>query len=230
MANAREKLNFGGLDTRSTKLGADILQRVLDELNAAYKGQQTNVLETFKQLRFDTQEVQDRWWCEGTSEAPAQLQVRLMEFMSQLVYSPHRTIVIVGHSHFFRSVFRKFLSQGFRQKRPKFACDVSSMKLMNCGVARLEIDPSQGLSGGPVIDVELVLGTELIPEGGLLSCCVSPGATLDYTCSEEVEVQDPEKPEPVWPVASNSNTEPGRPEDAPEVSRSVAAHDEKLIV
>lgn len=116
-------------------------------------------------MRCDTSEVQDRWWCEKHSESETQLQARLHEFMSQLLYSPHANIIVVGHSHFFRAVFREFLSAEFRAQKPELARDFSSMKLMNCGVARLDLDPRRGLTGGPILSAESVLGSELIRDG-----------------------------------------------------------------
>jgi len=177
MANAREKQNLGGLDSMGSKLGHHVVQHTLDELRLLYHGKLSGpVMENFKRLKFDAQEVQDRWWHDGASESAAQLEARLQEFMAQLVYTPYRTIVVVGHSHFFRAVFRQFLSKEFEQKDQDQYRALTNMKLPNCGVARLVLD-AKASSDRPIVDVELMLGTKMIPDAGKLqklNCCAAP--------------------------------------------------------
>mmetsp|Transcript_9759 Transcript_9759/g.28868 ORF Transcript_9759/g.28868 Transcript_9759/m.28868 type:complete len:517 (+) Transcript_9759:55-1605(+) len=199
MANAREKLNLGGLDSRSTKLGADVLQSSLDELQLLYHGEEAGVLDMFSQLRFDTREVQDCWWSEGAAEPKKLLEERMREFMCQLLYSRHRCVVVVGHSHFFRSVFRDYMCEMFSAQNPGLVRELTSKKIMNCGVARVELDPSRGVSGGPIIGVELVLGTTMDADGisGVLACCnaaQSRGRDGDGGPRPGEELVDPAKP------------------------------------
>lgn len=174
MANAREKQNLGGFDSQPQKIGSDVIKRTLDELVVLYKGEQSSdgVVDSFRNLKFDTQEVQDRWWNNVAAESDTQVKARLEEFMAQLKYSRHKSIVVVGHSHFFRAVFKQFLSTDFRERADKkdFARDLSTKKLSNCGVARLDLDPGI-TSGGIITDVELILGTELVGDGGLKELC-----------------------------------------------------------
>lgn len=171
MANAREKQNFGGFDSKPMKIGSDVVRRTLDELVLLYKNEDSikGVVQAFKKLKFDAQEVQDVWWNDVSAESDGQVKARMEEFMAQLKYSPHRTIVVVGHSHFFRAIFKQFLSDDFKSKQESFARQLSTMKLSNCGVARLDLDPSI-TTGGPITDVELVLGTKLDSDGGVCKC------------------------------------------------------------
>mmetsp|Transcript_91153 Transcript_91153/g.294533 ORF Transcript_91153/g.294533 Transcript_91153/m.294533 type:complete len:631 (-) Transcript_91153:43-1935(-) len=166
MPNAREKHNLGGMDTVSTKTGVSILHGVLKKLRDlsrdAKDGDATDAPETFGRLRFDIAATEEQWWSEGRSEPKAQVQLRMREFMSQLLYSPHRSIVVVGHSLFFKAVMKCYLNEEFKTKQPDFAERVSKMKLMNCGILRLELDPQRGLDGNPIMDARLVLGSELI--------------------------------------------------------------------
>lgn len=177
MANAREKQNFGGLDTHSTKVGAQVLQSTLDQLRDVYAGGE-DILDTFSQLRFDTQEVQDRWWCEEQAESPERLNQRLEEFLSQLLCFPATVVVVVGHSHFFRSFFQRFLSEEFRVRQPAFAQQLAKSKLNNCGVVRLELDP-RSVAMGPIVAAELVLDSELKGDESLLKCCTAPTNTIE---------------------------------------------------
>merc|ERR1719265_2611034 len=80
--------------------------------------------------------------------------------MSQLIYSPHRTAVVVGHSHFFRAIFQHFTSPVFKERDVDLANDLSTKKLCNCGVAKIVLDASVSRET-PIMDVELLLDTEL---------------------------------------------------------------------
>lgn len=173
MASAREKQNFLGLDTKSQSTGKDIIQRSLSELKTAYKDRHGEIVKTFKELRFDAEEVSDQWWHGAHKESAVQLEIRLNEFMSHLLYTPHHVIVVVGHSHFFREIFRRYLSQEFRDYDPNFVTELQSGKLMNCGVAMLQLDPDLA-SSGPITSVELVFDTQLLPHKSFFRrwrCC-----------------------------------------------------------
>lgn len=180
MATAREKQNFGGLDSKPEMMGAAVIQRTLEELQTLYRGESAarEIIETFSKLRFDAQEVRDTWWHDGLSEPAPRVQERLQEFMSQLVYSPHRTIVVVGHSHFFRAIFKRFASPAFKAKEPALARRLGEEKLSNCGVARLELDPKS--PDCPIVGVKLVFETTLVSDKRALpSCCAAPSVSPD---------------------------------------------------
>jgi len=187
MPNAREKQNLGGRDSMPTKIGADIVQHAHDELCTLYRdSEDAPVLQTFNQLVFDCQEVQDQWWRETHAESHMDLEERLEEFMSQLVFSPHRNIVVVGHSHFFRAVFQKHLSQEFQAKHPLFAQKLAKMKLSNCGIARLDMDPRND-DDGVITNVELLLDTRIGDDGiWNTSCCEAQG--LDASEASRVDI------------------------------------------
>lgn len=163
MSAAREKQNLGGMDTKATAVGADIVQKSLHETRTLYKDSEDKSVElSFRSLAFDIQEVEETWWHQGAKESKEDVEARLHEFMSQLLYSPHDTIIVVGHSHFFRAVFQEYLSDAFLSMRPGFAERLKSGKLMNCGVARVVLDPGL-VPDSPIADVELVLDTDMIP-------------------------------------------------------------------
>jgi broad specificity phosphatase PhoE len=186
MANARERKNWGGADSRSTCLGNDVPRHALEELRKLYPPSSDNagVVDTFTKMRFDTQEVQDNWWCEGSSESPTELAARLQEFMAQLIYSPHKTAVVVGHSHFFREVFRNFLAEELKNSKADFCHDLCNMKLSNCGVIRVDLDPRRGIEGGPIVRADLVLQSRLVVDQrlGAKVCC--PAGDLGDTAQE----------------------------------------------
>ncbi|CAE7500615.1 EXD3, partial [Symbiodinium pilosum] len=110
--NCKEKQNFGGLDTVCTKMGEEILATSLDELKSLYSDLEKDkfIVNSFQQMRFDLEEVLDRWWPDGQAESTAQLKARLQEFMFQLLFSSQESVVVFGHSLFFQQLMREFLS------------------------------------------------------------------------------------------------------------------------
>lgn len=189
MASAREKQNFGGLDTKSSTVGADVVQRALNETRILYEGSENkSIVESFRSLRFDIEEVQEQWWHSKAKESHTQLEGRLNEFLSQLLYSPHKSVIVVGHSHFFRAVFQRYLSSAFCERQPRFAERLKTWKLMNCGVARVELDPSL-IPDYPIADVELILGTDMLPpkRGPIKRCC--------FCCYRRVDTSGDRRPD-----------------------------------
>lgn len=173
MPEAREKKNLGGFDSQPIKIGDDVIKRAIDELLTLYKGKEQSILELVKKFKFDTEEVKDQWWYDFAAESPKLVQARMEEFMNQLLYSPHHTIVVVGHSHFFRAIFKNYLSPELKTSSSQMAADLGTKKMSNCGVARVEMDPQS--PGAPIVDVKLVLGTTLVSDHGKLSCsCSAP--------------------------------------------------------
>eukprot|EP00746_Dinoflagellata_sp_MGD_P009518 gnl/MRDRNA2_/MRDRNA2_119381_c0_seq1.p1 gnl/MRDRNA2_/MRDRNA2_119381_c0~~gnl/MRDRNA2_/MRDRNA2_119381_c0_seq1.p1 ORF type:complete len:490 (+),score=111.15 gnl/MRDRNA2_/MRDRNA2_119381_c0_seq1:86-1555(+) len=172
-SNVREKQNFGGRDSIGKVYGPDIVQRAYDELIKSYDGHVNSTIEKFSRLCFDIQEVEERWWI-ATAESSVVLQARMEEFMSQLIYSPHQNVVVVGHSHWIRALFKQYMSEGFKEKKPKLAKEVGKEKLCNCGVAKVEVDASVS-SQTPIVDIELVLGTTWAVDSGFQGCCAATG-------------------------------------------------------
>jgi len=161
MSAAREKQNLGGLDSKGSACGATLVQRALDETRNLYRNSEDqSTPQSLGSLRFDIEEVQEKWWSKSASDSTEQMQERLSDFMSQLLYSPSYSIIVVGHSHFFRAVFKRYLSAELCQRRPHFVERLRTWKLSNCGVARVELDPEADF---PIYDVELMLGTEMVP-------------------------------------------------------------------
>jgi len=177
MASAREKQNFLGMDTKGSVSGPYVVQRTLNETRQLYQNSvDKSIPESFRDLKFDMQEVQEEWWHSSSKESKAQLEGRLDEFMSQLLYSPNDAMIVVGHSHFFREVFKTYLSDAFCSRQPSFAERLKTWKLMNCGVVRVELDPSL-IPDSPIVNVELVLDTHmLVPKPGIITrCCCCSG-------------------------------------------------------
>jgi hypothetical protein len=105
--NAREKKNMGGRDTQGLVVGADCARRALTELAKVAPADEVRSLASGARLNCD--EVDEAWW-NMSPEGKDEVQERMRELLHQIHYSEHDTIVIVGHSHFFRAMFQVGLS------------------------------------------------------------------------------------------------------------------------
>jgi broad specificity phosphatase PhoE len=182
MANARELKSWGGSDHRSTYLSDSIVDVARQGLKELYPKDTdpAGVVDNFTKMQFDTNEVQDNWWSESNTESSVELAWRLQEFMSQLLYTPHKTAVVVGHSHFFQQVIRAFVNDDMRKNKPDFVQTICNGKLSSCGVIRLDLDPRKGLEGGPIVSAELVLGSRMVSDKlSGIACCATLGEGLD---------------------------------------------------
>jgi len=139
--NAREKKNFGGLDSIGRVTGQACYQRALQELKALDQdgGPTPAELSEVQNLSVDPTEVEDEWWNEG-AEDDFSLTSRLDELLHQAEHSAAETIVLVGHSHFFREVFRRFLHPTFHLTDPHLARTLQSKSIPNCTVLACEFD------------------------------------------------------------------------------------------
>ena len=164
--NAREKRNFGGKDSSGQWFGKAIVDgigRAMRELYpAAAEADGAGRAERLLQVDFDLELVQMQWWL-GSKEAEEQVVERTAELLAQLRYCESTSIVVVGHSHYFRELFRSFMDASTVQQgsgMPDLQ-DLQQKKLMNCGVAAVDFDWALG-DEKPIRGVRLLFGTELV--------------------------------------------------------------------
>lgn len=182
--------NFKGCDS-------DALRRRLREEMKRLYGQhwEERAKATFRcleLLEIDTHEVavQQQLATGGSANRRKKTGVmdcRADEFMNQLIFSPYQVMIVVGQSQFFRRVFRRFISDDFRQQRPQFAHRLAEMRLNHCGVVRVDLDPEQLGHGGPITNAELVLDSELTtraPPWRGFCCCRRAAADDDVPAME----------------------------------------------
>jgi len=155
--NAREKRNVGGLDTSGQEVGDGIMPRVKNcTIEAGISADETAALCS---LDFDFTEVQYKWWNEN-SESSETVQARMEDFMAQVRFGPEESIIIVGHSHYFREIFMEFINPDFATAAPGLVEDLQKKKLVNAGVARVELDFEKGEK--MITEVELLFETTLV--------------------------------------------------------------------
>ncbi|KAL1515006.1 hypothetical protein AB1Y20_004077 [Prymnesium parvum] len=138
--NARERKNWGGFDSIGRVYGAACKTRALAELRALGDGAPPeSVMRSLQTIRVDHQEVSEPWWSD-TPESDEQMSVRIATFVNQIKYAPSDTIVVVGHSHFYRSFFHRLLHPVFRRKEPELSDRLQTTSMANGTLLCLELD------------------------------------------------------------------------------------------
>ena len=72
-------------------------------------------------------------------------------------YSPHEQIVLVGHSLFFRELFRELATPEAAAKQPQLEA-LRTKKVENCGVVCAELDLSLT---APIVAAHMLLGSKM---------------------------------------------------------------------
>ena len=89
-------------------------------------------------IKVDVSEAEEDWW--GPEGARA-VTDRLQAFLDRLRLADEDTIVVVGHSLFFRTVFDNFASPAAKRKDSTLA-HLGRKKLRNAAVARVTLNCS----------------------------------------------------------------------------------------
>lgn len=101
-------------------------------------------------VKVDCSETEDAWW---GPEGRAAVSDRLQSFVNRLQTSDDGTIIVVGHSLFFRTVFDNFASSSSKRKDATVA-HLSKKKLKNAAIAKVTFNCSDARF--PIIAAELV--------------------------------------------------------------------------
>ena len=162
--NLREKRNFGGKDSSGKWCGDSPMRGVHGELAKLYANEPATPA-ALSTIPLELTHVQNRWWL-GSKEGEAHVADRIQELLAQLRFGSASSVVLVGHSHYFREMVRHFRSEAC------VALDASggtidpahldARKLSNAGIARCDFD-WDGDEAKPLRQLRLLLGTELVP-------------------------------------------------------------------
>jgi broad specificity phosphatase PhoE len=157
-ANARERRNILGRDTTGQAKGkAEIFQRLRRALGPELEEQFDRYLHEIAN-ELDTTEANCRWW-NDSRETEAAFRERVWEFLRQLLYLSEESIIVVGHSHFFRSLIQQTLNLSATIVGVDRAA-LCSKKLMNCGVMAVTLDFRKG-ADRPMTEVEMLLDSHM---------------------------------------------------------------------
>lgn len=151
----REKKNLGGLDTIGSCRGHACVDRALRLFGRSItQAEQAGM----RRVEVDSTEAEHRWWSSGV-ETRSAVRRRIRQLLAEIQGSPHQSIVLVGHSHYFRELFRLCLNAGCVPDEQ--AEGLRRKKIGNCDVARCELDFS--------LDAERVISrvTVFTPAAGI---------------------------------------------------------------
>lgn len=158
--NVREKKNFGGLDSIGRVCGNECYTRALAELrslDASEGGPSEADMSRVSDLRVDPVEVMEEWWSEGAEDSKS-LGERMHELIYQLEHASADVIIVVGHSHYFRALFSRFLHPAFFARDPGLAKTLQTKSVPNCTVLDCDIDFS--LRPYPIRHVNMITVAE----------------------------------------------------------------------
>jgi broad specificity phosphatase PhoE len=144
----RECKRLGGMDSVGVAKGAEILPRLRSESLSELGKEKVDKLiapEIKIDAFFDTDQ---EWWVRQSSyEEDKTLGARVKEAVNFIRHSPHDTIICVGHSLFFREIFKQLRHPAMLKTRPDIASDMVSKKLNNAAVFGTTVE-----FGLPVVD------------------------------------------------------------------------------
>ena len=101
----------------SDACGSDGVDR--QSLHEIYPEDPQRVTDLLCCVNFDSTEVsQGKWWVD-TKETRASVHDRIEEMLCQVEYAEESDIIIVGHSHYFREIFRHYVCEEFRSANPR---------------------------------------------------------------------------------------------------------------
>ncbi|KAL1520503.1 hypothetical protein AB1Y20_022082 [Prymnesium parvum] len=149
--NAREHQKLGAADCVGVAMGAECVLRAISELRLLGEKAAEGTPLPFDAERLaaeaaqvvapavDHLEAERRWW-EHSSETEQMVGERIDALLEQVRHSAEASIVLVGHSYFFRQLLRAQLHPSFAQRFPERARALTEGKLAHCAIACCELD------------------------------------------------------------------------------------------
>ena len=176
--DAREIKKIGGIDTCGTAMGSQILTRVTSEMASLAQNQKA---ESGKEVpekavfSLDPNDALNRWWTAAASADSHQCVLdRQHDMLRKLMFADEQTIVVVGHSLFFRKLFETFIpataasakaTDKSKNRRDDAALkEFGDFKMENAAVVQCAMDFTGGLESC-ITDAKLLFGTKLMNKG-----------------------------------------------------------------
>jgi hypothetical protein len=79
------------------------------------------------------------WWTK-VKDSKADVQHRAEELLLTLKYCEAESIIVTGHSLFFRNLMRTYMCPDYQAAEPEHCAAITTKKLPNCGVAKCVLD------------------------------------------------------------------------------------------
>jgi hypothetical protein len=117
----------------------------------------------------DVDNARGPWWTPlEVKESSDDVRIRFRMLWSFLQFGTSaETVILVGHSHFFRFMMNEYMSAAFRSSEPEWAEKLSVQKLDNGACLRVSLswEHRQDPMAAPVINAaRLVFGSQLVDE------------------------------------------------------------------
>jgi len=154
--NVREKRNFGGRDSTGESYDRHVEKKILSNLHSALPDRPERVNDILSVV-FDSSQVAGCWWCEHR-ETSLQVRDRIDEMFHQIQYSSESSVIVVGHSHYFREVFRHYVSPSFAEANKNLVNDLRQYVICNCSVVGCEVEFSESRC---IVDVKMLFDTKI---------------------------------------------------------------------
>jgi hypothetical protein len=104
------------------------------------------------------------WWTK-VKDSKADVRHRAEELLLTIKYCREDSIIITGHSLFWRNLMRTYICPDYSTAEPEHCTAVTTKKLPNCGVAKCAFDFSSAEPGGKptavIRNIRLMFGTEV---------------------------------------------------------------------
>jgi len=164
--NLREKKNKAlSLDTVGQEIGDGIKKRVLEQLiEEKFKTDEKKANDYM--VNIDYNDCDSEWWTGHThGDSTASLTARYSELWGFLKYSKQKSMILVGHSLFFRELCQRFLNEDYCEQNKEFTSELKKHKLDNAACLYIRVvfpkPHSQNKTEPSIVEAELVFGSKL---------------------------------------------------------------------
>jgi broad specificity phosphatase PhoE len=149
-SSIREVKALGGMDSVGVEVGLGIWERLHEQLSARLGPEHCDeLMAPLSHGGFHSGDCDSQWWSPAASfEGHAEVDERVMDFLSLVRYCPHSHPIFVGHSLFFKALCSTRVSRMLDKNRPLLAERLGNHRLSNATVLALTVVFTDDGSGG----------------------------------------------------------------------------------
>ena len=138
LSGLREAKNFGSFDTVGEYSGDGIKDHIKDLFNRDL-GEESCL--RLLEPSIDPHDAVEQWWTAlEVKESKSDVIKRMDNVWAFLRYgTTANTIILVGHSHYFRQMMQEYLSDEYRQRDPEWTTLLDRSKLDNASAVRMTV-------------------------------------------------------------------------------------------
>jgi len=180
-ATREQRSSYLANDNAGGAVGRAIAAHIQEDTRQLYEGVDEElgevVLDSLCRTQLDVTDVEEEWWSTAIDTA-TDMRARINVFLGRLrSVGNGASCVVVGHSYFFLRVFREYLNERAKRKRPKMAAYVREHLLPYCAVVGVKLEWSAD-GEASISSIVPLLGTTLIDPADGQANTYSPMQTL----------------------------------------------------